>query len=96
MHCVSIGCIEDEIEVWMDEDTSPASNYAELLHNSTIHPQTSVLVTWICIFVQFLHFKYGISDPITSSSGHCLWSWEDLVIFVRASSWYNSLTKIRK
>lgn len=66
VHCVSIGCPEDEIEVWMDEDESPVSNYAELLHTSASHPQMSVLVNWILIFVQFLRFKYGISDAITS------------------------------
>ena len=50
----------------MDEDESPTSNYVELLHPSASHPQSSVLVTWILIFVQFLCFKYGISDAITS------------------------------
>ena len=63
VRCVSTGYnIEDEIEVWVDEDESPMSTYAELLHGST---QTSVLVGWILIFVQFLRFKYGISDAIT-------------------------------
>ena len=52
----------DEIEVWMDEDDSPTSDYAELLHNST---SCSAFVDWILIFVQFLRFKYGISDAIT-------------------------------
>lgn len=47
----------------MDEDESPTSNYVELLHPSASHPQS---VTWILIFVQFLRFKYAISDAITS------------------------------
>ena len=50
----------------MDEDKSPTSSYVELLHPTASHPQSSVLVTWILIFVQFLRFKYGISDAITS------------------------------
>ena len=52
----------DEIDVWVDEDEFPMSTYAELLHGST---QASALVGWILIFVQFLCFKYGISDAIT-------------------------------
>ncbi len=50
----------------MDEDESPASDYVDLLHPSATHPQSSVLVNWILIFVQFIRFKYGISDAITS------------------------------
>ena len=65
--CFYVGCIEDEIEVWMDnaEKESPVSNYAELLHDNTSHSQSLTLVDWILIFVQFLRFKYGISDAIT-------------------------------
>ena len=60
--CFYIGCIEDEIEVWMDdaEEESPVSNYAELLHDNTSHSQSLALVDWILIFVQ-----YGMSDAIT-------------------------------
>ena len=53
-------------EVWMDdpEEESPVSNYAELLHDNTSYSQSLALVDWILIFVQFLRFKYGISEAI--------------------------------
>ena len=54
------------IEFVQVEDESPMSNSVELLHPSASHPQLLVLVIWILIFVQFLRFKCGISDAITS------------------------------